>query len=237
MNDPLEPDKDSLVALAGGGVDSGLMMALALQAGRRRVFPLYVRQGALWEDAEEAALRRFLAELPARLAPPPAAGLLAPLHVMRLELPREYASQWALDPRSAPPAAASPDEAVYLPGRNLALLFQGALLAQSLGAHALQLGLLAGNPFPDSRPAFLRSFEQTFALATGGYRVRIETPLAARRKPDVLRQAAPLPLEHTFSCLRPSGPRPCGQCNKCAERRRGFHAAHLPDPTVYANAK
>jgi 7-cyano-7-deazaguanine synthase len=45
-----------------------------------------------------------------------------------------------------------------------------------------------------------------------------------------------LPLELTFSCLRPVGGLHCGRCNKCAERRRGFAEAGLPDPTQYANA-
>lgn len=216
------------VALAGCGVDSGVMMARAL-ARRRRIHPLYVRQGALWEDAEEAALRQFIAALEGGKT----GGRLAPLHVMRLDLPDTYASRWALDRTIQPPGETSADEAVYLPGRNLALLFQGALLAQSLDVHTLLIGLLAGNPFSDAHPAFLRSFEQTYELATH-YKIRVETPLGGLHKEEVIRLGAGLPLEFTFSCLRPVGGRHCGHCNKCAERQRGFAQAGVEDPTEYA---
>lgn len=217
---------EPIVALVSGGVDSCIMLAEALRTAR--VAPLYVRQGALWEDVEEAAIRRFLAALQC------GSNHLDPLRVTRLDLPENYASRWALRPEVAAPGEASPDEAVYLPGRNLALLFQGALLAQSLGARRIQLGLLAGNPFPDSRPEFFHSFERTYELATQ-YRIQVETPLQELRKEEVLRRGADLPLELTFSCIRPVSGLHCGHCNKCAERRRGFTAAGLLDPTPYAS--
>ena len=219
-----ERELEAVVALVSGGADSGVMAAEALKT--HRVNPLYVRQGALWEDAEEAAIRRFLAAIA------PEDGRLAPLRTARLDLPDGYASQWALRPEANAPDAASPDEAVYLPGRNLSLLLQGALLAQSLEARTIMLGLLAGNPFPDSRPAFFQSFEQTYELATG-YRVRVEAPLRGLHKGEVLRLGAALPIELTLSCIRPVGGRHCGRCNKCAERRRGFEEAGMKDLTAY----
>lgn len=219
-----KPEPEAVVALVSGGADSCVMAAEALRT--RRVYPLYVRQGALWEDAEEAAIRRFLAAIA------PEDGRVAPLRTARLDLPDGYASQWALHPEAGAPGADSPDEAVYLPGRNLSLLLQGALLAQSLEAHTIMLGLLAGNPFPDSRPDFFQSFEQTYELATG-YRVRVEAPLRGLHKGEVLRMGTGLPLELTLSCIRPADGRHCGRCNKCAERQRGFAEAGMKDPTAY----
>ena len=77
---------------------------------------------------------------------------------------------------------------------------------------------------------------RTIGLAMGLDRpLPIETPLAGVTKGEVVRRGAGLPLELTFSCLSPTADhRHCGMCNKCAERRRGFAAAGVPDPTVYA---
>lgn len=215
-------DGKPVVALVSGGADSCIMTALALRS--RRVFPLYVRQGAVWEDEEEAAIRRFLEAID------PGTGRLAPLRVARLDMPETVENGWALRAEAPAPDETTPDEAVYLPGRNLALLLQGALLAQSVGAAEIQIGLLAGNPFPDSRGEFFQAFEKTYALATG-WRVRVEAPLRGMHKGEALRLGADLPLELTLSCLRPSGGLHCGRCNKCAERRRGFAEAGLIDPT------
>ncbi|MCL5270454.1 MAG: 7-cyano-7-deazaguanine synthase [bacterium] len=236
MNQPV-------VCLVSGGLDSAVMVGEAL-AGGRAVHPLYVRQGGLWEDAEQYWLECFLATLagitdddtlrPRRGAPNALApGALAPLTVLRFDWPPGYASRWALDAAVPPPDESTPDAAVYLPGRNLALLLQGAMLAQSVGAEAVSIGLLRGNPFPDAADEFLRAFERTFTAATGRA-VRVETPLRALDKSDLIRRGAALPLGLTFSCLRPVDGRHCGVCNKCAERRGGFERAGLPDPTLYA---
>jgi 7-cyano-7-deazaguanine synthase len=221
------PPSESVVALISGGIDSGVMIARSLRQGCA-VHPLYVRQGALWEDAEEAGLNAFLNSLD------PSAGRLAPLEVLRLDWPSGFLHHWAVDGAAPPPDAHSPDETVYLPGRNLALLTQAALLGQSVGASVLRIGLLAQNPFADSQPDFFQAFERAFALATL-FAVRVEAPLSDLSKEQVIREAAALglPLEHTFSCLRPLNGRHCGRCNKCAERQRGFARAGVPDPTAY----
>jgi 7-cyano-7-deazaguanine synthase len=63
----------------------------------------------------------------------------------------------------------------------------------------------------------------------------IETPLAGLTKAEVVRRAAGLPVEFTFSCLAPTPDhRHCGACNKCAERKKGFSEAGVADPTEYA---
>jgi 7-cyano-7-deazaguanine synthase len=220
------PDAPAVI-LTGGGLDSSILLARELER-RSRLYPLYVRQGTVWEKAEETVLRHFLEAMESKHD----RGRLAPLRVMRLDLPEVYASQWALNPAIEAPDEKSPDEAVYLPGRNLALLFSGALLAQSLGVSTILIGLLAGNPFSDSRPLFFQSFEQTYALATQ-YQIRILTPLGSMHKEEVIRSGTGLPLQFTFSCLRPVDARHCGHCNKCAERQRGFARAGIADPTLY----
>lgn len=215
-----------MVALISGGLDSAVMVGLALRKGRE-VWPLFVRQGALWESAELASLKRFL-ETMGRAYP-----TLQPLATLSVDLPARYLSAWAQDPRAAPPDEDSADQAVYLPGRNMALLFQAAMFAQSRGVRTIWIGLLAGNPFADARPRFLHAFEAAFEAATG-YSVHTEVPLGDRKKTEVLAMGRELPLEDTFSCLRPRRGLHCGRCNKCAERARSFARAAIPDPTRYA---
>jgi 7-cyano-7-deazaguanine synthase len=100
----------------------------------------------------------------------------------------------------------------------------------------LALGCLRGNPFPDSTPEFFRVLEDVVNRSLVG-RLRLLRPFERLGKDEVMRRGSGLPLEHTFSCLRPVGDRHCGACNKCAERRRGFHAAGRIDLTPYAPAE
>jgi 7-cyano-7-deazaguanine synthase len=70
--------------------------------------------------------------------------------------------------------------------------------------------------------------------ALGGS-VRVELPFGGMKKTAVMHLGRGLPLEHTFSCIRPVDALHCGRCNKCAERRRAFAEAEMSDPTRYAN--
>ena len=224
---------EPIVALMSGGVDSSVMVWRALEQGAA-VQPLFIRQGTLWQASEEAASHRFLDALREREASHRAA--LAPLLALQLDLPPQYPSRWAIDPAAPPPDAATPDEAVDLPGKNLALLTMGAIVAQSIGARRIQIGVLAANPFRDARPEFLDGFAALYELATN-HALRIERPLAGLTKEALIAQGRGLPLELTFSCLRPVGERHCGRCNKCAERRRAFARAGVEDRTEYESAK
>jgi 7-cyano-7-deazaguanine synthase len=94
------------------------------------------------------------------------------------------------------------------------------------------LAPLESNPFPDATPEFFAAYEAVVNQAVGG-NVRVCQPYRGLHKVDVLRRGAGLPLGLTFSCIRPVAGRHCGACNKCAERRQGFAAAGLPDPTPY----
>jgi 7-cyano-7-deazaguanine synthase len=101
------------------------------------------------------------------------------------------------------------------------------------GLDRVALGVLAANPFPDATDAFFSQLEGTISLGLATD-IRIERPLSGLHKADVVRLGARLPLELTFSCIRPVGERHCGDCNKCAERQRGFVEAGVPDRTDYS---
>jgi 7-cyano-7-deazaguanine synthase len=214
--------KGSLAVLVSGGLDSAILIGNAL-GQFEAVHPLYVRQGLYWESVELQHLRRFL-----RAIRTPA---LRRLHVLRLPVADLYGTHWSITARDVP-LGDTPDEAVFLPGRNILLLAKAMLWCHLHTVPAVALGSLQSNPFPDATPTFFRAYERVVNQGMQGH-VIIRRPFAGLSKTEVMSLGAGLPLELTFSCLRPVAGRHCGVCNKCAERRHAFAAANLPDPTAY----
>jgi 7-cyano-7-deazaguanine synthase len=145
------------------------------------------------------------------------------------------ATHWAV--RGEAPAFDTPDEDVYLEGRNVVLLAKTSVYMARARISRVLLGPLAGNPFPDATPEFFEAMGRALALGLGTP-LAIETPLAALHKVEVIRLGAGLrvPFELTLSCMQPVGGLHCGRCSKCRERREGFIQAGLPDPAPYAQA-
>ena len=212
----------SRVAALVSGLDSCIMSGL-LAREFAEVTPLFVRAGLLWEDAELAALERFFGALDA-----PA---VRPIVELRLDISALYGSHWSVG-GSEVPDAQQPDEAWYLPGRNLLLLGAAALYGGVNETPNLAIGLLASNPFPDATQDFLRSLERTAGLAMDT-RFSVLTPLGDMHKADVIRAGDGMPVQEALSCASPVDGRHCGVCGKCGERRRGFIDASVQDPTDY----
>ena len=212
--------------LCSGGLDSAVLLGEALRH-QSRVFPLFVRCGLFWEKAELAHLRRFLRAL--------ACASLEPLTILDEPIAELYGPHWSITGRDVPDAD-TPDEAVYLPGRNVLLLGKSLLWCHLHGVPALALGSLRSNPFPDATPAFFDAFAKVVNCAVSGV-VEIQRPFAGMRKKAVVLLGKELPLEHSLSCLRPIKGLHCGRCNKCAERRLAFEQAKLPDPTRYVASR
>jgi len=215
---------NKVAVLLSGGLDS-CVLAAHLAAGERSVYPVYVKQGLIWENVEQYWLKKFLAAV-AQLH-------IEPLREIDLPVTDLYDSHWSTTGESTPDHL-SDDHEVYLPGRNLLLLAKTSLYCALNEIPAAALGPLAGNPFADSTPEFFHRFEEMASLALG-FSFRVETPFARLTKPDVIRLGSQFPLELSFSCIRPQGLNHCGACNKCAERRRSFQAAGVEDRTQYAN--
>ena len=215
-------DSSGLAVLVSGGPDSAVLLGDALQSCAA-VYPLYVRCGLFWEAAELDHLRRFLDAI--------SAPALRPLTLLEMPVADLYPSHWSLTGEGTPGADA-PDEAVFLPGRNVLLLSKAMLWCRLRAVPNLALATLASNPFPDATPEFFSAFEAVVNQAVGS-RVRVCQPYANLKKVDVLQRGRALPLELTFSCIRPRQGLHCGACNKCAERRRAFAQAGLPDRTPY----
>jgi 7-cyano-7-deazaguanine synthase len=219
---PTPPAADALAVLVSGGLDSAVLLAESLP-DHAAVYPLYVCCGLAWEAAELDHLHRFLAAV--------AAPTLRPLHVLEVPVADLYGDHWGLTGEGVP-GADTPDGAVFLPGRSVLLLGKALLWCHLRGVPALALAPLEGNPFPDATPEFFAAYEAVVGRAVGGS-VRVLLPYLGLTKAEVVRRGRGLPLRLTFSCLRPRGGRPCGACNKCAERRRAFADAGVPDPTPY----
>jgi 7-cyano-7-deazaguanine synthase len=223
---PIAEAPRPLAVLVSGGLDSAILLADSL-ANAAAVHPLYVRCGLAWERAELGHLRRFLEEI--------RAPALRPLRLLEMPVGDTYGSHWSLTADRVP-AAGSTDDAVYLPGRNVLLLSKAMLWCHLHAVQAVAVATLRGNPFADATPAFFSEFESVVNLSVSG-RVRLLQPYRDLSKAELLRRGHQLPLQWTFSCIRPSTEvRHCGACNKCAERQAAFRTAGLPDPTAYAGS-
>lgn len=217
--------RSSAAVLVSGGLDSAVL-TVKLLGHHARVFPLYIRCGLAWEEIELAAARAFLTAV--------AASGLERLTVLDEPIGDVYGSHWSTGGADVP-GAESPDEAVYLPGRNLLLTVKASVWCRLRQVDALALGSLGSNPFPDSTPEFFESLQSVLSRAMSGG-PRLICPFDHLHKQDVVLQGKNLPLHLTFSCIRPIDGLHCGRCNKCAERQKGFRDAEVPDLTRYAAA-
>ena len=149
-------------------------------------------------------------------------------------------THWAI--RGVPPAYDTPDEDVYLAGRNLVLLTKAGVVAAKAKAHRIALGPLAGNPFPDARPAFFSAMAEALSLGLD-HRIEIATPFLEWEKEDVIKRGVELGravradavvhepdrgctgIECTSATLRTVQQVP--RAARCVRRRRRLRPEHL----------
>ena len=130
----------------------------------------------------------------------------------------------------------------YVPARNTVFLSFALAWAEVLGAADIFIGVnaLDYSGYPDCRPEFIGAFETRANLATaagveGRLRMRIHTPLLRLSKAEIVRLAMEIgvPLASTHSCYDPdSSGRPCGACDSCLLRQKGFSEAGIADPAL-----
>jgi 7-cyano-7-deazaguanine synthase len=212
--------------LFSGGLDSAVLLAQEI-AGGQATWPIHVRAGMAWEDAEARAIARLLHA-------PPFLARTAPVTTLTIDMREIYpASHWAVV--GEPPAYNTPDEDVYLEGRNIVLISKAAVLCARLKVTRLVLAPLAGNPFPDATSEFFTAMGTAMSLGLA-HQLEIAAPFSNLHKEDVIQLGVKLgvPLEHTLSCMRPDGDRHCGLCSKCRERQDAFRAAGVLDRTDYS---
>ena len=126
----------------------------------------------------------------------------------------------------------------YVPARNIVFLSLALSWAESVGGSDIFIGVnaLDYSGYPDCRPEFIESFEKMARLGTKGgtegAEITIHTPLLRLSKAEIFKLGTDLGVDFgmTHSCYSPVNGRPCGLCDSCQLRRRGFEEAGLTDP-------
>src|SRR5262245_16666736 len=171
----------STAVLLSGGLDSAVL--LADEASRGEVQPIYVTVGLSWEAAERAVVDRLLAAVPFR-------DRIRPLVALSVDMRDVYdATHWAIEGR--PPAYHTPDEDVYLPGRNVILFGKAGVFCAAAGLDRLVIGTLEHNPFPDATPEFRAAMQRALSLGLA-HELRIEAPFAGLSKATVIQRGVAL---------------------------------------------
>lgn len=218
------------VVLLSGGLDSATTMAVA-RADGFVTYALTIDYGQRHRVELEAA-RRVAKALDARRH-----------MIVEVDLRRFGGSALTANidvPKQRDPHATKDIPVTYVPARNTVFLALALAWAESLGAQDIFIGVNAVDfsGYPDCRPEYIGAFERLANLATkaaveGWSRFRIHTPLIEMSKADIVRRARELGVDAalTWSCYdpQPDG-RPCGACDACVLRAKGFAEAGVPDP-------
>lgn len=219
------------VVLLSGGLDSTTVLAIAKSRGFSP-HALSFRYG-----------QRHSHELQAAEAV--AAALGATKHVIAQIDLREFGGS-ALTADIEVPKGRSPGDMAhgipitYVPARNTVFLSFALAWAETLGASDIFIGVnaLDYSGYPDCRPEYIAAFEVMANLATkagveGSQRLQIHSPLMKMTKAEIIKEGLRLGVDYsvTSSCYDP-GPegRPCGSCDSCLLRAKGFAEAGLQDP-------
>ncbi len=130
----------------------------------------------------------------------------------------------------------------YVPARNTVFLSMALAYAETLGTGDIFIGVnaLDYSGYPDCRPAYIQAFQEMANLATKGAvegksPVTIHTPLIDMTKAQIIKKGVELGVDYsiTFSCYDPSGEgAPCGRCDSCRLRAKGFEEAGMDDPAI-----
>ena len=218
-----------VVVLLSGGLDSYTAAAILKHDGYR-LHALSVRYG-----------QRHVRELEAARRVASALGVARHLE-LSVDLSRVGGS--ALTADIDVPKDRTIDEQIpvtYVPARNTVLLSLALAWAEALGVSDIGIGAnaLDYSGYPDCRPEYMRAFEALANLATKagvqGTRFRIHAPLIQMSKAQIIERGLSLGLDYalTHSCYDPSGDgRPCGRCDSCVLRAKGFAEAGVRDPLV-----
>ncbi|HEX7018809.1 MAG TPA: 7-cyano-7-deazaguanine synthase QueC [Gemmatimonadaceae bacterium] len=220
----------SAVVLLSGGLDSYTAGAIA-HADGRELYALTVRYGQVHAREIEAA-RRVAAAL----------GVAKRLE-LDVDLSRIGGSALVGDGDVPKDRTIDPGEipSTYVPARNTIFLSLALAWAEVLGADAIVLGVnaLDYSGYPDCRPEYLEAFERVASLATRagveGRPLRVLAPLLHLSKAEIIRRGVALGLDYglTHSCYDPlPDGAPCGRCDSCVLRARGFQEAGVADPIL-----
>ncbi len=219
MTQALQP----VAVLLGGGVESTALVRRFLGLGRR-VIPVHVHCGLIWDNCETQFVQRFCAAADS--------PTLEPLVEIHLPLADFLQGHWAVTGVNVPRAGAAAAD-LEIPLRNLTLLSFALHRLRPRTDFELALGTTADNCYRDGSRRYFDKCEELFSLESGRP-VKVLTPLIGLNKTQVIQGSDPGTLALSFSCVNPCGDRHCGECIKCGRRQAAFRTAGVPDPTIYA---
>jgi len=222
------------VVLVSGGLDSATTLAIALNEGFT-CYALSFRYGQRHEVELTAACRvaTTMGAKEHRIIDIDLAGIGgSALTDMALEVPKDRQDMSQGIPIT------------YVPARNTIFLSYALAYAEVLGAFDIFIGVNAMDysGYPDCRPEYIEAFEKMANLATaitveGKGRFKIHTPIIRMTKAQIIQTGTQLKVDYslTHSCYDPDEQgRPCGHCDSCQLRLKGFAEAGLTDPVKYA---
>jgi len=224
---------DPAVVLLSGGLDSTTVLAIAKERGYDP-YALSFRYGQRHEIELEAArrvanrlgvVRHVVADIDLRVFG--GSSLTADIDVPKHQSADELTEDIPV---------------TYVPARNTIFLSFALAYAETVGAQDIFIGVnaLDYSGYPDCRPEYIAAFQSMANLATKagveGAQLRIHTPLIEMTKAEIVRLGTSLGVDYglTSSCYDPDGEgRPCGHCDSCLLRLKGFDEAGLVDPLAY----
>jgi len=229
----MEGEKKRAVVLVSGGVDSTTVLAIAKSQGYE-MYSLsfsYGQRHAVELAAAEGVSKYFGARehLVMNIALDKIGGsaLTSPIDVPKCR-PREHSADGI--------------PITYVPARNTIFLSFALAWAEVLGARDIFIGVnaLDYSGYPDCRPEFIEAFEKMANLATkagvqGTTKITIQAPLQHMTKAEIITAGVSLGVDFgmTHSCYDPlPGGKPCGQCDSCILRAKGFYEAGIKDPAL-----
>jgi 7-cyano-7-deazaguanine synthase len=223
-------DKAQLVVSLSGGMDSAVCAALAVRDyGAENVAALHISYGQRTEAREQTSFLGICEAL----------GIHRRL-IVKTPFFRAIGGSALTDDRIDVPEGETHIGAsipvTYVPFRNAHFLSSAVSWAEVLGAERIYIGAVEqdSSGYPDCRPEFYEAFNQTIRAGTKEGRIRIETPLIALRKFEIVTLGLELgaPFHLTWSCYSRED-QACGSCDSCVLRLRAFASAGAVDPISY----
>jgi 7-cyano-7-deazaguanine synthase len=218
------------IVTLSGGMDSCVCAALACREfGPANVGALHISYGQRTESREKRAFNEICKQL----------GITRRLEVHNHALSQIGGSALTDDSLEIPEAGSEIGNQVpitYVPFRNAHFLSVAVSWAEVVGADIIYIGAVQqdSSGYPDCRPEYYRAFNEVVRTGTKEGRIKIETPLIAMRKSEIVTRGLEVgaPLDLTWSCYSRED-RACGECDSCVLRLRAFEAAGARDPISY----
>jgi len=217
------------VCLLSGGLDSATALYVAMRECEK-VYALTIHYGQLHEREIQSAHKITK-------------KLSIPHEVIEISMP--WKGSALLDSKISLPKNRESNEmalgipATYVPARNTVFLSLAASYAETVKANLIYIGANAidYSGYPDCRPEYFEQFEKALTLGTKcgaeGRGIKIKTPLILLKKSEIIQLGNSLnvPYDLTWSCYQ-GGDFPCGECDSCVLRAKGFEEAGAADPLL-----